>query len=320
MTESDIASRPTVVITGPTSGIGARMLQSLVSHPSQPSIVLMGRDADALDRAMAQVQSKGLRAHRVHVDLSDLVSVRTAIEEVAAGQQAGDIDKVDVSLLNAGAQFATASRTGAQGYELTFTVNVISQHLLLRGLEPFLAPAAHTIVMGSSTHRGKRASFNLVPDPEWRVPFELARAEASVADARVSREQGGVAYASSKLALVTLSHDWATRLASAGKRLNVYDPGLVPGTGLGKDLPPYMYWVWRNMMPLMRVLPGASSPANSGSRAVQLAMGDTYPKLNDGYVEIDRLTEAEQVTFAADRREQLWAWLEQTVRPFLPAL
>ena len=64
------------------------------------------------------------------------------------------------------AQFVDRRRTGAQGYELTFTVNVIAQHLLLRGLEPLLARDAHVVLMGSSTHRGKKATFNLVPDPQ----------------------------------------------------------------------------------------------------------------------------------------------------------
>jgi NAD(P)-dependent dehydrogenase (short-subunit alcohol dehydrogenase family) len=127
-----------------------------------------------------------------------------------------------------------------------------------------------------------------------------------------------VAYASSKLALVTLAHDWAERLGGDGRRLNTYDPGLVAGTGLGKDMPGYMYWVWKNLMPAMSVLPGASTPTRSGRHAVELALGDAHRSLNDGYVEIGRLTAAEAVTFAPERRSALWEWLEGATAEFLP--
>ncbi|WP_104164581.1 hypothetical protein [Arthrobacter sp. SX1312] len=228
---------------------------------------------------------------------------------------------VDVVLLNAGAQFTSRRRAGAQGHELTFTVNVIAQHLLLRGLEPLLAPRAHAVLLGSSTHRGKQASFNLVPDPQWRDPEDLARADPT-ADGPTrfadEREQGGVAYASSKLALVTLAHEWAERLAASGRRLNTYDPGLVAGTGLGRDMPASMYWVWKYLMPAMSVLPGASTPRATARHAVRLALGDAHGSLNGGYVEIGRVTRAEPVTFATDRRERLWTWLEDAVEEYLP--
>ncbi len=312
---------PTVLLTGPTSGIGAAMLDRLIAHPSRPRLVLLARDAAALDRDLARARAAGLTAVGLPLDLGDLGSVREALETLADRIDAGEIAPVDVALLNAGAQFISRRKTGAQGHELTFTVNVIAQHLLLRGLEPLLAPAGHAIVMGSSTHRGKKASFNLIPDPRWEEPAALATAEAST-DKPVrfadEREKGGVAYATSKLALVTLSHDWASRLAASGRRLNTYDPGLVAGTGLGKDMPGYMYWVWKHLMPVMSVLPGATTPATTARHAVALAMGDAHPSLQDGYVEIGRVTRVEAVTFDASRRRALWEWLETAVAEWLP--
>jgi NAD(P)-dependent dehydrogenase (short-subunit alcohol dehydrogenase family) len=316
MTETDI--NPTVLLTGPTSGIGARTLDTLMAHPSRPRLVLLARDAAALDTALTRARDRGLRAHGIRLDLADLGSVRDALDELTAA----GLGPIDVAHLNAGAQFTDRRRTGAQGYELTFTVNVIAQHLLLRGLEPMLAPAAHVVLMGSSTHRGKKQSFNLVPDPRWEAPAALATAEpAATGPTRFAdeREKGGVAYATSKLALVTLAHEWAARLAASGHRLNTYDPGLVAGTGLGKDMPGYMYWVWKYVMPAMSVLPGATTAATSGRHAAELAMGDAHATLHDGYVEIGRLTRAEAVTFDESRRRELWQWLEGTVAEWLPS-
>lgn len=320
MAQGDI-KRKTVLLTGPTSGIGAAMLATLLAHPRRPHLVLLGRDQAALASAVAAAEDRGLTASGIPVDLSDLASIRRAHELLHALLLEGVIAPIDVALLNAGAQFASRRQTGAQGHELTFTINVIAQHLLLRGLEPILAPSAHVILMGSSTHRGKRASFNLVPDPSWQVPSEMAtpdpRGDGHVRSAD-ERDRGGVAYGTSKLALVTLSHDWAEHLARGGRRLNVYDPGLVPGTGLGKDLPGAMYWVWKNLMPAMSLLPRASTPPITSRHAVALALGDTYPALHDGYVEIGKLTHAEKVTFDPHRRAQLSEWLESAVAAFLP--
>lgn len=315
MTVSDITS-PTVLLTGPTSGIGAAMLDTLLAHSARPNLVLLARDRKALDLAVHRARTAGLRAHGVTVELGDLAAVQHALTALAEAVADGSMAPLDVVILNAGAQFTDRRRSSAQGHELTFAVNVIAQHALLRGIEPLLAPGAHVVLMGSSTHRGKKASFNLVPDPQWRSPELLSTPESPGAvrgRPAHEREKGGEAYATSKLALVTLAHDWSSRLADSGRRLNTYDPGLVPGTGLGKDMPAYRYWVWKRVMPAMRVLPGATTPATSGRRAVELAMGDRHADVNDGYVEIGRLTRAERVTFDAQRRAELWAWLEQAV-------
>lgn len=316
MTETDITS-PTVLLTGPTRGIGARMLDALVRHPSRPRLILLARDGAALDRAVEYARARGLVADGIRLDLGDLGSVRTGLEQAAAG----GLRPIDVVLLNAGAQFVDARHHGAQGHELTFTVNVIAQHLLLRGLEPHLAAHAHVVLMGSSTHRGKKASFHLVPDPHWREPARLAEAKpAASAPVRAAQERrdGGVAYATSKLALVTLAHDWAERLRASGRRLNTYDPGLVTGTGLVRDMPAYRYWVWKNLMPVMSILPGATTAPITARHAVALALGDAHPTLDDGYVEIGRVTAAEPVTFDAGRRQELWGWLERAVAEWVP--
>jgi NAD(P)-dependent dehydrogenase (short-subunit alcohol dehydrogenase family) len=320
MTQTDITS-PTVLLTGPTSGIGAGMLEHLTRHPSRPRLVLVGRDPARTDAAVATARAAGLIAHGVLADLADLESVGAALDEVRDLMADGRVGAIDAAILNAGAQYTDRRRRGAQGWELTFTVNVIAQHLLIRGIRPLLADAGHVVLMGSSTHRGKRASFNLVPDPVWQSPAELATAmPAATGSERFAdeREHGGIAYASSKLALVTLSHAWANRLGADGRRLNTYDPGLVAGTGLGRDMPGYMYWVWRRMMPAMSVLPGATTPRRSSRHAVELALGDAHRDLHDGYVEIGRVTRAASSTRLESRQAQLWSWLEQATESYLP--
>ena len=316
MTHTDISNSPsrpdrTLLLTGPTSGIGAAALHHLLRHPASPALVLLARDPGRLSHVADEARSLGMTVEAVPVDLSDLGAVDAAVERVRYLVDAGAVPPLNTMALVAGVQMTDRHHASAQGHELTFAVNVLAQHALLRGLEPALAPGAHMVLLGSSTHRGKRASFGLVPDPQWRPPAELAN--PAVGPLPSTREPGGIAYATSKLALVTLSHEWADRLAASGRRLNVYDPGLVAGTGLGRDMRPHEYWVWRHLMPAMSVLPKATTPTRTARHLVALALGDTHPGLHDGYIEMGRVTRAEATTLDPDRRRALWAWCEQAL-------
>ncbi|MCH8563707.1 SDR family NAD(P)-dependent oxidoreductase [Nesterenkonia sp. YGD6] len=307
--------RPSVVlVTGPTSGIGSAVFSRLLEHSSSPCLVLLARDQDALEHCVAIARGRGLVAHGIRVDLSDLSTVQAASAAVSRLVERGEIGNLDAVVLNAGVMLADRRRLSAQGYELTFAVNVLAQHALLRGLQGPLSPRGHVIVLGSSTHRGKRATLGLVPNPVWQPPAVLSQPERGpLPSRRDSREQGGVAYASSRLALITLAHEWADRFASLGRRLNVYDPGFVVGTGLVRDRRPHEDWVWRRVMPVMSVIPGVTTPSRTARHLVALALGETSPDLHDGYVEMGRVSDAEPVTFDSARRQALWDWCEQTV-------
>ena len=314
MTQDDITSRFTVLLTGPTRGIGAAVLDELLTRSAPGAarldLVLLGRSSPRLDAALDRARTAGATAHGVPVELADLDSVREAVDEVRDLVASSVVPRPGAVMLNAGAQHDNRRQRSAQGLEATFAVNVVAQHVLLSGLEGLLAPASHVLLVGSSTHRGRRASFGLIPDPQWMPPAELAQPDLGPrGTSSDERHRGGVAYATSKLALVTISHPWAHRLGSAGHRLNCYDPGLVAGTGLGRDMPTHRYLVWRWLMPAMSILPGATTPARTARHAVALLLGEREPGLHDGYVEMARVTTAEHVTFDRGRQDELWSWL-----------
>lgn len=303
MTETDI----TVLVTGPTRGLGRALVDVLVGDRGVPGsrLLLAGRSG------IAEVAA-ATGAGAVPLDLADLGSVRAAAASVVGLVARGELPPLGAVVANAGLQVTDRRRHSADGHELTFAVNVLAQHQLLRGLAPALAPGAHVVLLGSGTHWGGRRSMGLVAAPRWEDPLDLARADLGAdADRPVAGQR---AYATSKLAVVLLAHAWQRR--HPGLRVNVYDPGLMPGTGLARDMSPARQWAWRTVLPALRVLPGVTTPEASARHLADLALGRTHPDLRGGYVEIGRVTRSSPASHDRAAEDRLWEVAEQlTVGP-----
>jgi NAD(P)-dependent dehydrogenase (short-subunit alcohol dehydrogenase family) len=309
MTPSDISgSAPLgpVLVTGPTRGLG-RVLVDELARRGAP-LVLLGRDP-AVRQVAAEV---GARA--VAVDLADLDVTRRAADDVAARVRAGEWPALTGVVLNAGLQTTDRRHRSADGHELTFAVNVLAQHLLLSRLAPALAPGAHVVLVGSGTHYGDR-SMGLVAPPRWEDPADLARPD--LGDDAGLPVAGQRAYATSKLAVVLLAHGWQRRLGDRA-RVNVYDPGLMPGTGLARDLRPWQRWAWRRVMPVLRVLPGVTTPTTSARHLADLTLGAAHPALRGGYVAIGRVERSSDASYDRAREDRLLAVADElTAAPSL---
>ena len=296
MTGTDIT---TVLVTGPTRGLGRALVDVLAARSPRPPLLLAGR-AGTAELAAAT----GARAVDLHLD--DLGAVARTAREVVATVRSGAVPPLGAVVANAGLQLADRRQRSADGHELTFAVNVLAQHQLLRGLLPALAPGAHVVLLGSGTHYGDR-SMGLVAPPRWEDPRELARADVG-ADAG-EPVAGQRAYATSKLAVVLLAHAWQRRHPEL--RVNVYDPGLMPGTGLARAMSPARQWAWRRVLPVLRVLPGVTTPQASARHLAALALGDAHAELRGGYVDIGRETRSSPASYDRAAEDRLWDVAEE---------
>ena len=113
-------SQHTIVMTGATSGIGAHALAHLAASPST-EIIVGARGGRDLPNATV-----------LPLDLASLQSVRDFADAVK--QQLGNT-RIEMLVLNAGAQFRQAQRS-VDGFEMTFAVNHLSHYLLTRLLCP----------------------------------------------------------------------------------------------------------------------------------------------------------------------------------------
>ncbi len=207
-------SNRTVVLTGPTSGLGRQAADDLAALGAR--VVLVGRSPQRL----AVVRDTLLERHgedrfpTVVADLGSLASVRDAVATITASES-----RIDVLVDNAGAIFPEWT-IGPDGIEATLALMVVGPFALEAGLLPLLraTPAARVIAMSSG---GMYTQSLRLDDLQWtKEPFSGPRA-----------------YARAKRAQVMLMREWARRTRGEGIAFNAMHPGWADTPGLSASLP-----------------------------------------------------------------------------------
>jgi NAD(P)-dependent dehydrogenase (short-subunit alcohol dehydrogenase family) len=315
MTVTDITG--SIVVTGPTRGLGRVLVPVLAAARPEATLVLLGRPGPALEAAAEAAARSGARVRTVPCDLASLDQVRAAAATVRDAVATGDLPPVAALVSNAGVQTADRRQVTADGHELTFGVNVLAPHALVEGLRPAMADGTHVVLLGSGTHFGDR-SMGLVDPPRWEDPRDLARPDGPDGDPRA----GSRAYATSKLAVVYQAHEWDRRHGDAvpALRVNVYDPGLMPGTGLARRRSGVERFAWAWLLPVLRILPRVTTPRRSARALADLVLGRTHAGLRGGYVVIGEAEAPSAESFDPARERELWrACTELTGVPSVPA-
>ena len=191
--ESDSLAGRTIVITGPTSGLGREAASSFARMGAR--LVLVGRDAERLEATAGELRdgSPGAEIAWVVADMASLESVHNAV-----GQILERAPRIDVIVDNAGAMFAERGLT-PEGFERTFATMVLGPFVLVAGLLPRLleSPDPRIVAVASG---GMYAQA---------LPLEDLQFERG-------EYQGARAYARAKRAQVALIREWSRRLLATG--------------------------------------------------------------------------------------------------------
>jgi NAD(P)-dependent dehydrogenase (short-subunit alcohol dehydrogenase family) len=284
----------TVLITGPTRGLGRSATLAMASRPegARPDLVLVGRSGRALTEVATAARARGAKVHEIGCDLSSLADVRKAAAE------ARELN-VSVVVANAGTMSSDTRRVSEDGYELTFAVNYLAHAQLIGDLVDRMTPPARIVLLGSNTYSANFWRRVLgVPEADWRDPVELAR--PAPADQDPSMKASGVAYSNAKLAILYYAHELQRRVGS-GVNVSVFEPGWMPGTSLSRDTPEFLQAVGRGL----GRLPGVSTPERSGPALASVALDAKWADLRDGaFVLKDRVTDVQPIArdHARERR------------------
>jgi len=138
-----------VLITGANSGLGLRSAEALARAGAR--VLLACRNPTKAAEALTAVEACATSAAPsvVQLDLADLASVESAVDEVKRR-----VDHLDVLMNNAGVMAVPLART-ADGFEMQFGTNHLGHFALTGRLLPLLlaAPAPRVISTSSQAHR-----------------------------------------------------------------------------------------------------------------------------------------------------------------------
>ncbi|MFD7288934.1 SDR family NAD(P)-dependent oxidoreductase [Streptomyces sp. NPDC059863] len=299
-----VSETGTVLITGPTRGLGRATTLAMADRPDgeRPDLLLVGRAGKALTEVADEARARGATVHEVGCDLSRLADVRAAAATVRALLAAEAVRPLRALVANAGQMSADTRVASADGYEMTFAVNYLAHTQLIGDLLGSFTAPARVVLLGSNTYHANIYRRILgVPAAKWRDPVDIARAETG--EENPGLKSTGVAYSNAKLAILYYAHE-LQRHAGPGINVSVFEPGWMPGTALGRGAPRAIQAVGRGLARL----PGVATPERSGPALASVALDDKWANLRDGeFVVIDKVREVRPVAQDRDRERRLWA-------------
>ncbi|HTP60133.1 MAG TPA: SDR family NAD(P)-dependent oxidoreductase [Spirochaetia bacterium] len=229
----------TVLITGPTSGIGKEIARGLAKLGA--NLILGCRDVAAGGVLARELGGAAKSVDVVQVDVSSRVSIEAFARQVLSRHL-----RLEILVNNAGVSRGSQPRAGSpDGMELTFGTNVMGYYLVTKALLSRLQESAPARVVNvASTF----ASDLDLDDLQFqRRPFDSMKA-----------------YAQSKACDRLLTWALARRLEATGVTANAMAPGLIVDTGLYRNALP-------EVMTQLRRRGGGRTPSDGADTAIWLA-------------------------------------------------
>lgn len=287
------------IVTGGNAGLGLECAKALARLP-QVTVIIASRSLARGQAAVDELKSQGGDAVAVELDLASLASVRKCSGEILKLRPTGLTGLV----CNAGIQEIGAPSRTQEGFESTFGVNHLAHFLLAQLLLPGFAENGRILFVSSGTHDPKEKSG--LPAPRYTSALRIAR------DFEPGRIAGLRRYTTSKLCNVYCAHSFAEKLAESkdsrlrSLRVNAFDPGMMPGTGLARQYPAPLRFAWTYIMPaLTLMMRNVHSTRKSGERLARLATDSAITE-NGKYFSDGREMRSSELSYDRANAEDLW--------------
>lgn len=300
----------TVIITGGNSGLGYYCAQEIAKSEDW-YIILACRNQDKATQAVKKLQETTQRKYieAMTLDLASLASVRTFAAEFTNR----DLPPLKAIVCNAGIQFIQRQTYTQDGFDTTFGVNHLGHFLLVNLLLKHLVSPARVIFVSSDTHDSSKTTG--MPAPYFRAPQLIAYPEKDpqLKNKKIG-EIGRIAYTTSKLCNVLCAYELSHCLQEEGYSteqnpitVNVFNPGLMPGSGLAQDYTPVAKFVWNNILPILcKFVPNVNTMENAGKALARLVLCPELTNVTGKYFSGFNIIDSSEESYDRVLARQLW--------------
>ncbi|MEM9067539.1 MAG: SDR family NAD(P)-dependent oxidoreductase [Myxococcota bacterium] len=289
-----------ILVTGATSGLGRATALQLGARNVE--VIVGGRRREAVEDLVRAIESRGGQARPFVADLASLADIRRAVDDA-------ELAPLDGIVANAGLTLSEEQRS-ADGYELTFAVNVLAHHLLVALLAKTLRRSGARVVFVSSGTQipdHKLARRFGIPAPRWVGATNLAKPDEASEEERVDDLQQR--YSTSKLGNVLQARAFQVAFARADIDADVFaiDPGLMVGTNLAREVPAVLRWIFKGVGTLATPLvKGMRRVETSATHLCELLLSEEWAGKGFAYLDGDELFPASDDGMNDDYRDALW--------------
>jgi NAD(P)-dependent dehydrogenase (short-subunit alcohol dehydrogenase family) len=289
----------TYIVTGGNGGLGFECVSALAKDAAAV-VIIACRNVGQGEQAARRVRAAGGNVAVLPLDLAEQASIHRFVA-LFRQRQCPPLAGI---VCNAGGQNVAAPTRTREGYETTFAVNHLGHYLLTRLMLADLAGGARIVFVSSGTHdSGQRTGM---PAPRYTT------AEAVAHDFAPGGRAGRRRYTTSKLCNIYCTYEYARRFAASADprlrslRVNAFDPGLMPATGLARTYPAPLRVVARYILPALALFIGnVHRPATSGRRLALLAAG-AEGSTTGKYFSDGRETPSSTESYDQEKALELW--------------
>lgn len=233
-----------------------------------------------------------------------------AVRELAA-EVRDEVDTLDALCNNAGLTVSEYHES-EQGYELTVAVNHLADNLLTHELVDLLADDGRVVTTASIAHHngdidfellaeeGRTGEFGIVGRNEFAPLQKLGTATGLT---ELTGMAGFGAYSDSKLANVLFTRELAARF-DGERTATCFHPGIVPGSGVGRDLPFPASLAWDGL----ELVPGITDTVEDGGAALaHLVSSEEVADVTGAYFHQTRERRPSRAARDERNADRLWA-------------
>ncbi|KAJ4466343.1 NAD-P-binding protein [Lentinula lateritia] len=281
-----------VIVTGGNAGIGKETVKALLEHNA--IVYIATRNSVKAESAINELKAMtGREAYYLHLDLQDLLSIKSAVIEFQNQQS-----RLDILFNNAGVMMPPIEATTTTGYDLSFATNVLGHFYLSKLLLPIMIQTAQNtatpsriVNTSSGSHYLAMYDFNTFKDGPLRRKLSLMQI-----------------YGQSKWANVTFSNELARRYYDQGIVSCAVNPGNLKDTELSRHV---HSGIEHFLLKILQIYPpswGALPQLFAGTSSEGATLNGKF------IVPWGHVGQARKDTNDTQLGKALWVWLEDQIR------